>query len=580
MGATGWLVVAGAIKMATDVPVELSSITKFFQPREGLLLLVLLAWTAVLWIVTKRIKHPLTLPGALVLASIAANLVLPLFGVSGKEAAAQGFLFTVSRASWPGIPALTGEYFLADWSLLLPVAGSIGAVVLIAVLQTLMLATGLEVTTRTEVDLDRESRAAGWANLASAALGGYVGQIALSATTVNRSAGGTTRITGFVVSMIALVSLLGAGSALEFIPRFVLGGALLVQGLRLVQEWAVNTYRALPVAEWLLVVAMIVITAWLGFIPAELAGLLAACVLFALKVSRIEVVRAVYGLDARTSLVARSDEETLFLAEHGYRVQVMELRGLVFFGSAHALRERVKAIVATRKPLMLIFDFSRVVGIDTSAAEVMVKVSRQLREAGVRQVVVGLSPAANRVIGDSGSTEKDIVKVSDIDEALEQGEAALLSDREGTQSTESSFSDWILATLGNAQHAAILQDNLIVKRYKSGDFLCRQGDPTDDLYFIEQGRLSAVLEHGASGPTRVRVFGPKTIVGEIAFVLDVPRTASLRVDEEAIVWSLGRPAFSALKAAHPDLAFELLQHVVRIQAERLSFATRRIAALN
>jgi CRP-like cAMP-binding protein len=103
---------------------------------------------------------------------------------------------------------------------------------------------------------------------------------------------------------------------------------------------------------------------------------------------------------------------------------------------------------------------------------------------------------------------------------------------------------------------------------------------TDELYFIEKGQVSAVLEQNVSAPIRVRVFGPRTIVGEIAFVLDVPRTASLRVDEHAIVWSLSRRAFRGLMTMHPNLALALMQAVVRMQAERLSFATRRIAGLS
>jgi len=210
--------------------------------------------------------------------------------------------------------------------------GAIGAVVLIAVLQTLSLATGLEITTHTEADLDHELRSMGWANVASAAVGGFVGQVALSATTVNRSAGGTSRITGVVVSLVALLAMLGAGTALEYIPRFVLGSALLMQGLRLVQEWAVATYRTLPRLEWLHVVAMIIITAWLGFVTAEVGALLAACVLFALSASRAGAVRAISGLNARTSTLVRPEAEMLLLAEHGSAVQVVELRGFIFLG--------------------------------------------------------------------------------------------------------------------------------------------------------------------------------------------------------------------------------------------------------
>ncbi len=59
----------------------------------------------------------------------------------------------------------------------------------------------------------------------------------------------------------------------------------------------------------------------------------------------------------------------------------------------------------------------------------------------------------------------------------------------------------------------------------------------------------------------------------------MPRTVSLRVDEDAVAWSLDRRAFGELMLNHPRLVMALLQDVVRPQAERLAFATRQIAAL-
>jgi SulP family sulfate permease len=581
MGATGWFVIAGAVKMATDVSVDLASLPNFTHPREGLLLGILLVWAAVLWVLTKKIKHPLTLPVALILASLATDLALPLLGISGEDARQQGILFSMSDASWSGIPALNGTYLHADWLALSAsgVIGTIGAVVLVAVLQTLSLATGLEIATRTEADLDHELRSMGWANAASAALGGFVGQIALSATTVNRSVGGTSRITGVVVSLVALLAMLGVGTALEYTPRFVLGGALLVQGARLMQEWAVATYRTLPRLEWLLVVAMIVITAWLGFVTAEVGALLAACVLFAMSVSRAGVVRAISGLNARTSALVRPEAEMLLLAKHGSAVQVIELRGFVFFGSTHELRETVNTILSGRKPLMLIFDFSKVVGIDSSAATAMAGISRLLRDKNVQRRIVGLSPAVGSVFRESGEFEKDGVVPIGVDEALEQGEQVVLSGQAAGSSENLSFSDWMSSLLGSDESAAIVRQHLVAARYKSGDYLCRRGDPTNDLYLIETGRLSAIVEDDNAPPMRVRAFGANIIVGEISFMLNVPRTASLRVDEDAIVWSLSRRAYRELVTTNPDVMLALLQSMLRLQVERLSFATRRIADL-
>lgn len=579
LGATGWLIIAGAVKMTTGIAIGFSTLTQLTQDKAGIELLLLLGWTAVLWVATKKIKNPLVLPAGLVLASLAFNFALPLFGVSIADAQQQGFFFSIDAAAWSGIPAINGDYFRADWTALLSVSGEIGAIVLIAVVQTLFLATGLELATRTEVNLDHELRSLGWANLTSAAAGGYVGQISISLTTANRSAGGTSRIGGIVVSFVALLCLLGAGSVLGYVPQFVLGGALLLQGIRLIDEWVLKTYRRLPLLEWLLIIAIIIITAWFGFIPAEFGGLLISCLFFALSVSRIDIARPVYGLNARTSSSMRSEREMRSLAEHGSRVQVIELRGFIFFGSTNRLRNKVKALLAEHRPLMLIFDFSRVVGIDSSAATTMVGISHTLADQHIAQRYVALSPMISGVFREAGGLDKEAVILSDIDQALEHGEMAVLTPHVVGPLESPSLQDWLSEAFGNSEHAAILQKVMTRRLYASEDYLCHHGDSTNELFFIETGRVSAILGKNVSAPTRVRGFGPNMIVGEIAFVLNVPRTASLRVDEEAVVWSLSRDEFEKLVVAQPELVFALMQSMLQIQVERLSFATRQIAAL-
>ena len=76
-----------------------------------------------------------------------------------------------------------------------------------------------------------------------------------------------------------------------------------------------------------------------------------------------------------------------------------------------------------------------------------------------------------------------------------------------------------------------------------------------------------------------RIFGPHTIAGENGFVLLLPRTASLKVEEEAYVWSLSREAFEQIRSHQPELAIALLRSIIKLQSERLAFATRQNVAL-
>ena len=135
---------------------------------------------------------------------------------------------------------------------------------------------------------------------------------------------------------------------------------------------------------------------------------------------------------------------------------------------------------------------------------------------------------------------------------------------------------WLADALGDAGRARALIGAMICHDQAPGSYLCREGEPTTTLLFIESGRVAVMVGEPA---VCVRVFGPHTIAGEHGFVLGLPRTASLKVEEPARVWSLDRPRFDRLQADDPALVIALMRDIVRLQSERLAFATRQNAAL-
>jgi SulP family sulfate permease len=335
----------------------------------------------------------------------------------------------------------------------------------------------------------------------------------------------------------------------------------------------------MPLQDWLVVVAIVLITATSGFIAALIVGVIAACVMFAVDVSRMRVINHEFGIDERCSSVLRSAEDMQLLAEHGAQVQVLELTGYIFFGSAYGLQQRVKALIAERQPASVIFDFTGVSGLDSSAGAGFIKISRLLREARIRQIVSGARPGIARVLRGIGALDKAVALYSGIDAAIEDCESALLDGLRGASRQRASLRAWLTQSLGSEDHARALAGFLIPAQAAVHSYLCRQGDPTDSLLFIERGRVSVMLERPGQAPLRVRVFGAHTIVGEVGFFLDAPRTASLLIEEESLVWALTRPAFERLKEQDPDLLAALFTYVIRLQSERLAFATRQIAAL-
>jgi sulfate permease, SulP family len=394
---------------------------------------------------------------------------------------------------------------------------------------------------------------------------------------VNRDAGATGRASGVTVGLLTMAALAGGAGVMTIIPRFVLGGLLLMLGARLLWDWGIASHRKLSLHEWLLTVIVIGTTAIFGFLPALLTGVVGGCVLLALSVGRLAILRRHYGIDEEPSSLQRPEEELLILAGSGSEARVLELGGFIFFGSAYQLYDFVKAILITGSVHALVLDFSGVIGIDSSATAILGRIQILARRADVPLFMSGLGIEGTRRLG--AVIDPSVRHFPVVDEALEAVEDLVLAKHGPRSAVDDSAGHWLMGALGDADLARELIPILSFENYRPGAILCRQGDATDSLLFIQSGRVSVVVETAGQPATRVRVFCQHTIAGELGFLLGTPRSATLRVEQDAAVGLLSRADFDSLGTQRPALALALLNYLVRIQAERLSFTTRRLVGL-
>jgi len=141
------------------------------------------------------------------------------------------------------------------------------------------------------------------------------------------------------------------------------------------------------------------------------------------------------------------------------------------------------------------------------------------------------------------------------------------------------LADWLEEALGSREFAEELCAHLTPAPRDAESYLCRQGDPTDSLIFVERGPVTVILERPGLSPLRVRVFGAHTLVGEIGFFLDMPRSASLLAAGDSEAWALSHDAFEDLRKTRPECLSSLFTYIIRLQSERLTFANRQIVAL-
>src|SRR5271168_4626176 len=81
--------------------------------------------------------------------------------------------------------------------------------------------------------------------------------------------------------------------------------------------------------------------------------------------------------------------------------------------------------------------------------------------------------------------------------------------------------------------------------YHAGETLFRQGEPGDAAYIILSGEANVVVGT-TNGPLTVAKLGRNAVVGEIAILCDVPRTATVKAETEVVTLRISKDLFFRL----------------------------------
>lgn len=98
--------------------------------------------------------------------------------------------------------------------------------------------------------------------------------------------------------------------------------------------------------------------------------------------------------------------------------------------------------------------------------------------------------------------------------------------------------------------------------YGDGEVVCRQGEPGDVLFVVQEGELEIVREEGG-GTTLLRVAGKHEIVGEMAVFDRVVRSATVRARGPARVLTLDKRNFWRRLNEDPTFAFTIIETMAR-----------------
>ena len=567
LAGTGYLILSGTLGI-----LGVDSASDLFSGNAPGLLWPALALATVFFIAARRGWSSRSYLVFLAAAVGGFHVLIGLSGVGRAAALDRGWLLGPfpEGGVWPGTVV---SYFVdADWS---AVAGEIPGLVtvLIVVPITLLLyISALEIETRVDVDMNRELQATGWANVAAGVLGGPPGYMYMSDTVITSRLLGHRRGPALVApALIVLVVALG-GTMLELIPQFVIGGLLLFVGAEFAYEWLWVSRRRMSRSDYTLMWGILVVIATIGFLQGVLSGLIAATFLFVVRYSRIDVVKHEFTGADRRSNIERSLVETDYLRDNGSVVVVFQLQGFIFFGTASRILGHLRALLdEPDPPEMVIMDFKRVTGVDSSAVAAFERVTLLARERRLHFIFTDLAETHRSQFESLLEAYPNVVSLQpDLDHGIAWCEEQILADADLVATNEHEL-------LGGLAHD--LAAYLVDRRFAPGEVLMRQGDPSPGIYLIQTGRATVLLDGLDGEAKRLRTLLAGTVLGEISLYRDEPCTATVVADDYSEVLHLTPDRFADLCRSDPRLAAELHAFVARALAGRVSHANRAIQVL-
>ena len=101
-----------------------------------------------------------------------------------------------------------------------------------------------------------------------------------------------------------------------------------------------------------------------------------------------------------------------------------------------------------------------------------------------------------------------------------------------------------------------------VKEQSTADVLLKEGDQADFVLLVLTGALEVFVERESQHLVLTEA-GPGTILGELAVLCGIPRSASVKAKEKAVVLEWSDEAFRTLLLRDPSLSQRIFREALR-----------------
>jgi SulP family sulfate permease len=584
LAGTGYLLTKGALGVMVDIPLTLANLPQFFSADVLWRWLPGILFGITLYLILRRFNHFLIMPGSVIAAIVLFYVYIFFAGISIHTASASGWLLGPFPEGGLFKPFTLNNLAMVQWSAIFSHFDTFATLFGLSVISLLLNASGLEVIYKKDIDLDRELISAGGATLIGGLFGCIVGYQTLGLSALAKRFEVNSRLVGVFTGVLCGLALFFGASVLSFFPKMVLGGLLFMLGISFMAEWLIDYYKLLPRMDYILIWVMLIIIQVFGFLQAIGAGIIIAALLFVVSYGSVSGVKSALSGDSFHSRVVRSKRHKKLLVDKGSQIHILRLQGYIFFGSIQRVLQNVRDRMSVKdaQPLKyLVLDFKRVNRLDSSAVFSFTRLKQLTEASNIAMTWTNLSDEVHGQMQNGGLLERedDIFSVQpSLDYGVEWCENKLLAKELVENKVD--FVDNILSYMSRSfPGLKRVKQYVEEETIQAGEYLIKQGDASNDIFFIEEGLVSVELEVLNGKKERLRSVQSGATVGEVAFYLGGLRTASVKAERPSTVYRLTTKIMGKIQREDPALAALLHEWLGRLLAERLADDSRTIELL-
>jgi glutaminase len=294
------------------------------------------------------------------------------------------------------------------------------------------------------------------------------------------------------------------------------------------------------------------------------------------------VIRAMYDTTTITSKRARTADEYSILRTHGGRIKIYELAGDLIFSATDYVMQTVFRGLASVD--YIIFDFKRVTSAKKSACNLIASLIKSLKLNNKHIYFTNTDYQFDKLLRASldKGTYDEATRFAENDFALEWCENSLI--RQYIEPKDLAIKvilhDQILLKEFTEDELQYLKNLMRKRAFEKGDYILKEGDTSDALYFLTVGEVSIKMASPKNNhQKRIATLSAGMSFGEMSLIDRQARSASVVAESYVECYELMFASYdNEIKSGQKQIRDKLLTNLAADLSNKLRKVNQEIRA--